>query len=218
VAKTLEVIKFRDIIRVASITRFVPNLLDPTIELTGEDFSSVESVSINDVPAPEFFIVNQSTIWAQLPDGQESIRTVSVVSANFTRTALASIIDFKIGTKTKGIEGVLKLTQLFTKWILQSPGTDVYNPERGGGLQDIAGRMSSTHKVDPILGSIARSVEKTANEIRRAQLAVGRLPLSERLLAATLVDVAVAAPLQEARAKVRIDNMAGDSAVSAMQL
>lgn len=217
-AKTLEVIKFRDVIRVSGITRFVPNLVDPTIELTGEDFSSVESVSINDVPAPEFFIVNQTTIWAQLPDGQGSIRSISVLSGSFTRTALASLVSFKIGTKTKGIEGVLKLTQLFTKWILQSPGSDVFNPERGGGLQDLAGRMSSTHKLDPILGSITRAVEKTANEIRRAQLNVGRLPLSERLLAATLVDVAVAAPLQEARAKVRIDNMAGDSAVSALQL
>ena len=217
-AKTLEVIKFRDVVRVTSITQYVANLLSPTIEVVGEDFTSVESVSVNDISSPAFFILNQNTMWIQLPEGLETIKSISVVSSNFTRTALASLLAFRLGTKPKAIDGVLKLTQLFTKWILQSPGSDVFNPERGGGLQDLVGRLVSTNKVDPVLGALTNSVDKTATEIRRAQLAVGRLPLSERLLAATLIDVNVAAPLMEARAKVKIDNMAGSSAVSAIQL
>jgi hypothetical protein len=218
VAKTLEVVKYRDIVRVTSIQRFVPNLPAPTIEIIGEDFSSVEQVSINDIPVPEFFVVNRTTLWAQLPEDAKAIRTISVVSSNFTRTAEASLVEFKIGTKPKTISGILKLTQLFTKWLLQSPTSDIFNPERGGGLQDFVGRLVSTHKIDPILGSITRAVEKTANEIRRSQINAGRLPLSERLLAATLIDVSVASGLMEARAKVRIDSMAGDSAINDLLL
>lgn len=217
-AKTLEVVKFRDVIRVSEITRFVPNLASPTIEIHGSDFSSVDSVSINEVPVPDFFIINRTTLWAQLPQGATSLRTISVLSSNFTKTAEGSLVSFELGTKSRAVSGILRLTQLFTKWLLQSTNSDVFNPGRGGGLQDLASRMISTHKTDPLLGSISRAVEKTANEIRSTQVQASRLPLSERLLAATLVDVNVSTDLMEARARIQIDSVAGDSAVSAFQL
>jgi K+-transporting ATPase c subunit len=217
-AKQLEVVKFRDIIRANTISKIIPGLPNPTLEIFGEDFSSVESILINDLPSPEFFIVSKTTVWVELPVNAGPIDSIVVLSSDFTKTAEASSIQFKIGSKTKTVEGILKLTQLFTKWLLQSPGTDIFNMSRGGGLQDIVGQVTSAAVNSPVLGAIARAVDKTTQEIRTAQNSVGRLPLNERLLSASLLDVGVLPELQEARARVQVDSVAGQRAISTLSL
>ncbi len=216
-AATIEVIKLRDVIRVRAIPRFVPDL-PRTIELKGEDFRAAENVMINDVNAKEFLIVNPTTIWAQLPDGVTAIRTVSVLSSNFTKTAEASKVEFRFGTKTKKVDGILKLVQIFSKILLQSPGSDIFNPSDGGGLQDLVGLVVSTHRSEPVLAAISKAVSVTAQQIRRSQTGLSGLSLSERLLSATVVDLSMQRNTDEARARVQIDSVAGQSAVAAFDL
>jgi len=214
----LEVIKFRDLIPVTSIPRVVPGFQNTTVEILGEDFNSVESVWINDIQVPEFIIVSKNKLWAQLPTEASTIQIVEVRSSNFTRTNMASKILFEVGTRTRKIEGLLKLVQLFTKWMLQSPGSDIFNPERGGGLQQLVGKVVSSKKMEPILAVISRSVDQTSLQIRTAQASARNLPLSERLLTANLIGVNVNEDKMEAAARVRVVSMAGDDAVSALTL
>jgi hypothetical protein len=217
VAATIEVIKFRDVLKVDAIPRFVPGL-QRTVELKGQDFRTAESVFINEAPAKEFVIVNRSTIYAQLPDGVDGIRTVSVLSSDFTKTSVGSRIEFKLGSKTKKIEGILKLVQLFTKILLQSPGSDIQDPEIGGGLQDMVGFVSSTYRTEPILAALAKAVALTGEQIRRSQLGLSGLPLSERLLSASVLDLHIDRGTDEARCRFQIDSVAGQSAVTALDL
>lgn len=215
---TLEVIKFRDVIRVTDITRIVPNILPITIELKGKDFGSVEQVKINDAQVPEFVVVNQQTIWAQLPSNMRSVRTLEVVSSNFTKSAEASRIDYSVGTKTKRISGILKLTQHYVMWLLKSPGSDIFNPEDGGGLQDIVGTMATTHKPGQLLGALSRAISRTNEQIKSAQLAAPRLPLDERLLDGKVLDIGTIRNTDEARVRVKIESVLGSEAVAALVL
>lgn len=217
-AKQLEVIKFRDVIAVTDLTRYVPGLYPLTIEVLGEDFTSVEEVFINDVKVPEFVIVNQTTMWAQLPEtAQTSIRSIEVVSSSFTSFD-QSKINFKIGPRTRTVEGPIKLTQLFVKWMLQTPGSDIFNPSRGGGLQELAGKLTTTKQMDPIIATITRSVNQTATQIQRAQIGHPNLPLGERLLTADIVNVDVSTKLMEARLRINLTTMSGEDALASIQL
>lgn len=215
---TLEVIKFRDVLRASSIPRLVPNMAVPTLEIKGEDFRSAETIIINDSKAPEFVIVNKQTIYAQIPEGTKQIRTISILSSNFTTTSIASKVTFQVGTKTKTVSGMLKLVQLFVKVLLQSPGSDVFDQDIGGGLQDLIGLITSTKRSDKVLGAISQAVSQTESQIRRAQLDTPGIPLTERLLGATLLDVHMLENLDEARARVQIDNVAGQVGVAAIEL
>jgi hypothetical protein len=216
---SLEVIKFRDTVPVLSVPGFVPGTVNPTVELRGEDFRSVERVFINDSRAPAFIIVDKSTLWVELPSGsRERVGKIEVVSSEFTVTNIASKMEFEIGAKTRNITGVLRLVQYFTKWLLQSPGTDIFNPERGGGLQDLAGKLTSSKNMQPIYGSVTRAISQTASQIRTVQANVRGLPLDEKLQSAQAVDFQIHDALMEARVSVAVQSVAGREAVSAIFL
>jgi hypothetical protein len=217
--KQLEIVKYRDVIPVTSIPRFVPDLGYLAIEVHGEDFSSVESVYINDVRAPEFIILNSRTMYVQLPEAaQSSISSIEVVSSRFTHNASASKLSFELGNKTKTVSGLLKLVQLFTKWILQSPNSDIFNPERGGGLQELVGHLSSDAQMNVVLSSVDRAVQNTVTQIRSAQTKVSGLPLEERLLTAEVADFSVQKDQMSASVKVVIRSAAGQIASTALIL
>lgn len=215
---TLELIKFRDVMQVTSIPRLVPGVTVPTIEMKGNDFRAAETVSINDIPSPEFIIVDKQTIYAQIPDGVGTVRTVSVISNNFSTTQPASKILFELGNKTQKITGLLKLMQLFIKVLLQSPGSDIFHPSMGGGLQEMVGRITSTKRSDRLLAQITQAIDQTKSQIRRVQMNTPGLPLTERLLSATLMDIRMVQTLDEARARVQIDNVAGQTGLQALEL
>jgi len=214
---SLEVIRFRDIVAATHVD-LVPDLLPITVALTGEDFTSAETVQINDIEVPTFIIVNKTTIWAEIPANTGSIDSVSVLSSKFTKTATASLVQFQVGNQTRLTSGVLKLSQLFIKWLLQSPGSDIFNPERGGGVQALIGSTIASGNLNPVLAGLTHSISKTEAEIQEAQLSGDALPLAERLLSATILDLKVIDVLMEARVRIRVMSMTGEDAISSVAL
>lgn len=215
----LEVIKFRDKIPITSVPRFVPGLEGAAIEITGQDLSSADRVIINEVDSPEFIIANKNLILAQLPESAKNrISTVEIVSSRFTTTEEASKLSYEIGNKTRTVSGILRLVQMFTKWLLQTPGSDIFDPARGGGLQEYAGKLTSSKRMEPLMAAITRSVSATTSQIRSAQLGVAGLTLDERLLSADVTTLQFFDKQMEARMKVRIQAMSGRDALSSIQL
>jgi phage baseplate assembly protein W len=216
----LEVVKYRDLVGIKELRRFVPGAELPTLEIIGEDFTNVEEVRINEVTSPEFIIISKTVLWAVLPVGaREAISTVEVISSTFTKTSVASKLQFKIGTTSKSVSGILRLVQLFTKWMLQSPGSDIFNREMGGGLQDLVGKVTTTKGMEPVMSAIAQAIDRTVTQIRSAQLRSRGVPSTdERLLSAELVDFGIFEDKMEAQARVRIRAVSGAAAVTNLSL
>jgi hypothetical protein len=217
-SQQLEVVKFRDVIPVLSIPRFVQGLEIPTLEVKGEDFRNVGQVFINEVSSPEFIIVSRGVMYVQVPTSVASIRTIEVISTDFTSTSQASKLQFEIGDKTSTASGITKLMQLFVKWLLQSPGSDIFNPERGGGLLELVGQVGTSRKMGPVISTVSRSIQNTVSQIRSAQVNVSGLPLSERLLSADLVDFDIFESQMEVRARVSLVSLAGQGAAASLAL
>lgn len=217
-ALSLEVVKFRDILRVDSIPRLITGAPSLTVELKGEDFNSADIVSINDIPSPAFIITDKHTILAELPEHVKQISKVSILSSRFTTTGEASQVVFKVGSKTRTVTGVLKLTQLFIKILLTTPGRDIFDPDLGGGLLGLVGQITSISRSDRSLAAVAQAVSTTASQVKRSQMNVSNLPLNERLLSAELVDLRMIQGTDEVRARVQITSVAGVVGVAAVAL
>lgn len=217
-AYQLEVVRFRDLLPVLAIPGFVKGVTPLMVELRGADFSGAEKVVINEVPCPEFMIVSKTVIYAQLPSTDGPISSVEVLSNKFSRDVESAMLSFEVGGKTRKVAGVLKLVQLFTKWILQSPGSDLLNPTRGGGLQQIVGKINTGRDMQPVFASITRAINTTVSQIRAAQINAVQLPLSERLLSADLVDMKIYEDHMQARARVALLSAGGAEAVAALVL
>lgn len=214
----LEVINLRDSIPVTSLPQFVPGMTPLTLVIKGADFSSAEQVLINEGPVPEFMIIDHQTIWAQMPSSINSISSVEVVSASFTKNNLSAKVTFALGNKTNKVSGLLKLTQLFTKWVLQTPGSDIQNPTRGGGLQQIAGKIVTSKDMKVVYATITAAIKTTTNQIAAAQANVAGLPLNEKLLDAQMIGLTTYEAQMEARVRVQLTNMTGVDALTALQL
>ena len=218
-AHALEVVKFRDTLRVSEAVRYVPDQAERTLEVRGDDFRKASSVKVNDVVAPSFLIVNKSTMWVTLTDGMgTALRTVEVDSYGFTKTNNASKVVFELGEQTRKVSGILKLLQLYTKWLLQSPGSDIFNPGRGGGMQDLLRRVVSIEKMNHIMSSVTRAVDKTTKQIKTAQTSASGLPLDERLLDASIQDVRRSYEKLGVSVSVMVVSVAGEEAISSIML
>jgi hypothetical protein len=216
---TLEIVRFRDILPVLKVTRFVPGTNTLTLEIKGEDFTSVERVLINDTPVSEFMIVNRGTMWVTLPStAQLQVRSIQVLSSGFTMSSEASSLIFEIGNKTKAVNGLIRLLQLFTKWLLQSPGSDLFNPERGGGLQEIVGSLSASKEMQPALAAIMQSVSATVTQIKRVQNGLPGLSLDERLMSASVQNMSVSSDQLEVSAYIELSAVSGRKAISTIAL
>lgn len=215
----IEVVKYRDLLPISSIPRFVEDVGALTLEIKGEDFTAIETVLINDIRVPSFIVVNRNTLWAELPEGAKAgITKVEAISSRFTKNNPFSACTYEFGTKTKTVSGLLRLSQLFIKWLLQSPGSDIFNPDRGGGVQNLVGQLSTSKKMDGIMAAITRAATTTANQIRTAQTNESRLTADEKLLSAEVTDINVYEEQMEAHVKINLVSVSGRDAITSLSL
>ena len=214
---TLSVIKYSDLIQVSSVNRIVSR--NPlVIEIEGSDFTSVSEVLVNDVALSEFIVVSKKIIYITLPSNIKQVRTLSVRSASFTKTDTGSIVEYKIGNKTKSVSGIIRLTQLFVRYLLTSPGSDIFNPTEGGGLQDIIGLIGTTGSDSSALGALSQAVRKASDDIIRAQSNTPGLSLDTRLLSAQLLHLGSANHTDSVEMRVLLTSYAGVDATANLVL
>lgn len=218
-AYALEVVKFRDLLRVTEAVRYVPDQGARVLEVRGDDFRKASVVRVNDVVIPVFRVINKGTMWITLPDDvSRELRTVEVDSYGFTKTNNASKVIFEIGEQTRKISGMLKLLQLYTKWLLQTPGSDIFNPGRGGGLQEVAKQVVDIEKMNFIMSAVTRSVDRTTRQIKTAQTGAANLPLDERLLDSHIQEVTRSYEKLGVQIRVMVVSVAGEEAINSIIL
>jgi len=124
----------------------------------------------------------------------------------------ASVIHLSLGRTFRPLKGLERLVQLFIKLLLQTPGSDKFNPERGGGLLRLAG--------PEMLGSpalttaVSMSVSRTKEQIYSLQRRVPRTPPDERLLDASPQAVGYDRDTTSLLVEVRILALSGQQAVT----
>jgi hypothetical protein len=202
-----QIIEIRDLLPITAI-RAVPNLTPRTLSVYGRDFTSTYEVHINEEKSPSVVIVNSQNLLAQVPEnqGNAAIRNVAVISSRLTKTA-RSVIEFRIGDTTKAVSGITRLVQTFLKILLQTPGTDIFAKNIGGGVLRAVSRQ--TGKDGRSMVSDAKiGVERTQRQLIALQANDPALTLQEKLLYAKLLEANFVPAELALVTKIRIANQA----------
>lgn len=214
----LQVIFLQDVLPITSVTN-AAGVLPRTLDLRGADFRTAESVTINEEPSPEFMILNKTQILAQVPVSQTSsiIRTVSVVSSRFTATE-RSIIKFKLSNHSKTVTGLQALVQIFLKLLLQSPKSDVFAPNLGGGVLNFVGKSVGRNNPGQIISDLTLAVNRTRTQIISLQAGIPTLSPDERLATAELMDANFSRRSSALLASIRLIAQSGRKALANLEV
>jgi hypothetical protein len=202
------------VIPLNSVTNLA-GMVPRTLQLIGQDFSSVAQVLVNDIPSPSTVVVSKTKMLAQVPDNlvNFTITSVTVTSNNLTISA-RSIIKFQIGTVASKVSGILRLLQIFLKILFTTPGRDIFAPRIGGnGLKDV-GLTFGKDEGGNIISDFIVAVTTTTRQIISIQSRDPTLASSERLLSATVLSATYSLVEEALIVSVQVTSQAGQSAIS----
>ena len=210
----IKIIAIKDILPVNRVG-FVPDFSPLSLKIDGSGFLEANEVHINDIPSPEFMVLSGGTLIAQVPDSQvrSKIRSVTVFSTVPTPTR-SSILRFEVGRTVSSLQGLEKLVQLFTKLLLQTPGSDLFNPEDGGGVLSIVGRVVGKRDTSPLSASLVSAVNRTRDQLIAKQNQITRIPPDERLLRADTQAVGFNPNTSTLAARISVGAVSGRTAVA----
>lgn len=154
----------------------------------GEDFASVDEVWVNESLSPRWTVLSRTSLVAQVPDLQigRTVTSVEVLSNQIT-VGPSSRLRFMMGRGGGRCSGTLRLVQLFTKLLLQTPGTDIFAQQSGGGLLSKMGQQVSMKDGGKgVIGDLVLCCASTVRQIIATQSQDPSIPPSERLLSANV--------------------------------
>ena len=171
--------------------RFLPGVLPASVAITGEDFSSVAQVLLNDIESPDVVILSKTQLLAQVPAQLMNVNltSASVISQALTMSA-RSRISFQLGTTPSKVSGILRLVQIFLKVLLTTPGRDIFAPRVGGNALKDVGLSFSSDNGGNVVADIYIAVDTTQKQITAIQARDPSIPRNERLLAAVVTAAA----------------------------
>jgi len=193
----------------------VPGAPVPTLELTGREFGAAVEVRINGVASPEFVVLSPSRIYAQVPTSQISrqLQELAVLTSS-TGKQPSAVVEFRASAGRFVAEGQVKLVQTFLKILLTSPGTDIYYPWLGGGLQ----RLIGTYSTEPTIRAAAeRTVSQTEQQMTRIQ-ATSSAPDTEKLATARIQSLTFSPSSASLTMAVRLVSLSGQASNAGLAL
>lgn len=108
----------------------------------------------------------------------------------------------------KQVSGIYKLIQVVVLSLMNSPGRDVLDPEKGSGLPKLVGSNVDPGNSTAVYGDIAQKINKAEAEIIAAQVGLGD-PASEKLAELQILSITAGVNVDEIDVRLRIVNQEG---------
>jgi hypothetical protein len=217
----LQVVYLQDVITVHKVEP-IDSLDVAAVRVVGKKMNSAATVLINNIESPSFFIVSKSELVAEIPSivvqNDDIIRSVAVLASRASNTERA-VINFRLGGHLTKVSGIQRLVQRYILMLLTSPGSDLFDPDLGGGLQELIGRVASRPSSDhEVNGSVARAVNKATEDLQRVQGSSNFLDPSERLVSADIIGTFFDPRTTVLAVQVQLNSAAGRAAVANLVL
>lgn len=210
----IKVIVIKDILPVNRVS-FVSNFSPLAIRIEGTSLLQANEVLINDIDSPEFMVLSDNALVAQVPTSQINSRIRSVtVLATKPSADRSSILHLDAGKTISSLKGLEKLVQYFSKILLQNPGSDIFNPTEGGGVLGLVGRVVSKKDSGSLAAALVSAVNQTRDQIIAKQAKLTRIPSDERLLRADTQGVGFNPTTTTLAARISIGAVSGKDAVA----
>jgi hypothetical protein len=195
--------------------RVLPGVTPKTLDIIGQDFSSVDDVLINEISSPDVVVLSRSRLLAQLPDSAVSggVHSVSVTSRKLTITS-RSFIRFRLSKTPGKVRGILRLMQLFLKLLFTTSGSDIFSPRMGGSALKNLGKTFGKDQGGAIVSDFVIAVDNTNRQIVALQGRDPSIPADERLLNARVLSANFDFNQSALIVSVELTSQAGRAAVA----
>jgi phage baseplate assembly protein W len=111
--------------------------------------------------------------------------------------------------KPKKVTGISKLIQIVVLSLMNVPGRDVLDPDKGGGLPSLVGANIDPNDSTEIYAEIAQKIRKSETEIISDQVGIGDPP-SEKLAELQILDIRRSdVNIDEIFVRIRVINQEG---------
>lgn len=209
--KDLRVVQAQSILKVYSVAP-IRGFLPLSVIVLGEHLDVTSQVFYNDIIAPEFVAQSSNRLIVRVPSSQigqafRSLRAYSGVNL----VTQSAILSLKVGNPLSTVEGLDRLIQQWMIVFYTTPGSDIFDPQSGGGGRAIVGR--NTDKFGKgVSADLALAIDRTQKELLRLQALTPSVPLSERLLSTQLLALSFDSSNATLSARIALTNMLGNTA------
>lgn len=209
--KDFQIVSAKIILPVTSIAP-IRGFLPIAIVVLGQDFDQATEVHYNGVTVNEFIIQSKTRMIVRVPDSQigKAFQTLEVVSSTFA-TKKDALLYLGLERPVRTTSGLERLIQMWTMVFLTTPGSDIFDPQSGGGAQAIIGRTTDKNGKG-VAADLAYSIDRTKTELLRLQSKNPNLPLEEKILSSSLASLSFDDKTTTLYARVTLRNMLGQSA------
>jgi hypothetical protein len=198
-----------------NLVRVADNLAVRTLDITGNDFRSVDEVLINGSKSPSVVVVSRQRLLAQVPAAAllQRITSVQVTSRSLVLTD-RSVIKFQIGQTPSKVRGILRLVQLFLKVLFTTQGSDIFSPNTGASALRNLGRTFGRDEGGGIISDFVLAVSAAQRQIITSQSRDSAIPRDERLLSARITNSSYNKNEAALVVSVELTSQAGRAAVA----
>lgn len=116
------------------------------------------------------------------------------------------VVTIKLSPKI--VTGLTKLLQIVVLSLLNNPGRDILDPDRGAGIRDMIGMNFDPQDLSEVLSELTQRIRKSEKEILADQVGLN-CPSSEKLREIRIVSVSPGNATDEIAARIRIINELG---------
>lgn len=214
----LKILNIRDLLFISDVS-FALGVSPLSLFISGDRMDEASVVYVNDIESPEFVVMSKNRILAQVPTSERSsiLRKVAVV-ANTPSVNRSSLLHFEVGKTIKAITGIEKLVQAYCKQLIQTPGTDRFRPNEGGGLLKLVGGNVSQGDVKNLQASVIGAISRARDQLLARQNLDRRIPADERLLTVTAQAVGFDATTTTLTASIALSAVSGQQAIANLTL
>jgi hypothetical protein len=193
---------------IAPVRGFVP----PSIVVLGDKMNLAQEVYYNGVRASEFVVSAANRLVVRIPDSQVGKDFTGIqVSSTVSITRASAALSFELIQPLHQVEGIERLIQSWMMVFFTTPGSDVFDMKSGGGARSIIGKNTNTQGKG-VSADLALAIDRTQTELIRLQSKNSKIPLSEKLLSATLGAMSFDDKTTTLLATVELKNMLGEQA------
>ena len=135
-------------------------------------------VRVNGKSMP-FTLTGPGSALVQFPENAASIESVEAIATTsvLNRT---SFFSYLLGQNPKQVSGPFKALSQFLKVLMTTPGSDVFNKDLGGNLQNWVGGKNSLDNPQALVTKTVLSIVNTGAKFSAQQLLSG-VPSDERI-------------------------------------
>jgi hypothetical protein len=207
---TFKVLQLRRMLDLAYVAE-IPGVLPRSIEVRGTRLDLASGVEINGIEVESFAILGANKLLAQIPNlGAGRVTDVSVYSELVTSEGMSrAYYDF--GTHPWMTEGKVRVLQNFIKLLLTTPGTDIWSPRSGVGIQNLMVRGGGPQTETALAGELETRVAQTTQQIIQNQALDQSISAKERLLGAVVTEILVSSSDEKATVKITLKFHDGES-------